>query len=318
MKRNLWILLAALIAFPVASCHILHERAEIIEHKSQDFSGISQLRVMTKNGAVDIDGDAGETDIDIHITKFARGRTEEDAQQNVKAISIEVRRESPDSPVLLVIVDVPRELRHKSAGANLDISLPPRVDLEIRTSNGRVEVTGTQGLVDVVTSNGKVEVSHVSGDVEATTSNGSIVVADVVGNARLRSSNGRVTLERIEAENIVAKTSNGRINASDVSGSAEMETSNGSIELKITSLPDSPVLKAKTNNGNIFMEVPSTVNAHLSLHTSGGRIHERLRDVEVTHNERSKRRIEATLNGGGGHIEASTSNGTITFRTIAQ
>ncbi len=75
MKRNLWILLAALIAFPVASCHILHERAELIEHKSLDFSGISRVRVETKNGAVDIDGDEGETDIDVHITKFARGRT---------------------------------------------------------------------------------------------------------------------------------------------------------------------------------------------------------------------------------------------------
>ncbi len=318
MKHYLWILLAAPVALLVTGCHVLRERAEIVEHKSQDLSGISQVRVETKNGAVDISGDEGKTDIDVHVTKFAHGRTQEEARQNAEAISVEVRRESPDSPVLLVIVDVPRELRRKSAGAHLDISLPPRVALEIRTSNGRVEVTGTEGLVDVVTSNGKVEVSHVSGDVEVATSNGSIVVADVVGSAKLRSSNGRITLERVEAETIVAKTSNGPIHAIDVSGSAEIETSNGSIELKTTSLPDSPTLKAKTKNGNIFMEVPSTVNAHLSLHTSNGRIHERLRDVEVTHNERSKRRIEATLTGGGGHIEARTSNGTITFRTFGQ
>lgn len=42
-----------------------------------------------QESCVNDDGNDGETDIDIHITKFTRGRTEEDAQQNVKAISVE-------------------------------------------------------------------------------------------------------------------------------------------------------------------------------------------------------------------------------------
>ena len=51
------------------------------------------------------------------------------------------------------------------------------------------------------------------------------------------------------------------------------------------------------------------------LRKTGTRVPE-LRDVEITDLQQSKRRIEATLNGGGGNIEASTSNGTITFQTF--
>jgi DUF4097 and DUF4098 domain-containing protein YvlB len=318
MKRYLWILMAAPVALAVAGCEALRARAEIVEHRTWDFSGIAEVRVETKNGAVDIDGEEGRTEIDVHITRFARGRTEEEARENAEAVSVEVSRESPDSPVLLVIVNVPSELRNKSAGADLDISLPPRVDLEIRTSNGHVGVKEIEGLVDVVTSNGKVEISQVDGDILAKTSNGAIVVEDVVGNTELRSSNGGITLHRVDAETIVATTSNGRIDANEVTGSAEVETSNGSIELKSTALPDRPRLKAKTTNGGILMEVPSTVNAHLSLQTSNGSIHQKLSDASVTDYEQSKRRIAATLNGGGGHIEARTSNGSITFRTSTE
>lgn len=313
MTRYLRILLTV-AALPASGC-LLTDYAEIVEHRNLDFAGITQVRFESRSGAVDVDGDEGETDIDIHITKFARGRTDEEAEKNAASISVEVKREPPDSPVLVVVVDVPRELRHRSAGAHLDVSIPPRVDLEIHTSNGRVDVKETEGTIDIDTGNGKVDLSSITGDIVAKSGNGSMVIEDVVGNAELRSSNGRITLERVEAERIVASTSNGSIKAREVSGSTSFDTSNGSIELIFTSLPDSPELKAETNNGSIYMEVPATVNARLVLHTSNGRIFERLGSAKVTDYEHSRRHIEATLNGGGGTIDARTSNGAITFRT---
>ncbi len=299
----------------LTGCFYLPERAQVFESRSQSFSGIRQVVVQTKNGSVDVVADRAATDIDVGITKFARGYTEEEARRNAASIEVEVSRAAPDSDVLRVIVHVPDDLRSKSAGAHLDISLPARVDIEIGTSNGRVGVKGTEGDVDVRTSNGRVEISDVRGNVFTKTSNGAVVIKDVVGNAELRTSNGGIDIERVEADIITAITSNGKINAREVTGEPTLETSNGSIRLRVASLPESPQVKAKTRNGSIYVELPSTVNAELSLRTSNGRIDNKLEGASVTGYKQSKKRVNAILNGGGGNIDVVTSNGRITFRT---
>ena len=291
------------------------ERAEIHETWLQVFSDIRSVQVETKNGGVAVRCSPERTSTHIEITRFARGSTMEEAEKHASMVELEIGRSDETPDRLLVVAHVPDELRRYSAGASFEISMPPRIDVDVGTSNGAVTVEGAQGDVDITTSNGAVEIRQVQGDVSATTKNGRVVAADVTGDVVLETSNGAMELERIEGTSLKAKTSNGRITATDLSCAPTLRTKNGAIRLVSASLPDMPQVEAVTSNGSVYLEIPASVKADLSLQTSSGHIDKHLGALTLSNVSQSKRSFEATLNGGGGRIDVETSNGSITFRT---
>ena len=88
--------------------------------------------------------------------------------------------------------------------------------MELYTSDGRVEVDGIQGLVNIHTSNGRISLQNVIGEFNALTSNASISFNGTMvphGNNRLTSSNGDIDVELWAPISIslVADTSNGNV-----------------------------------------------------------------------------------------------------------
>ncbi|OGN99570.1 MAG: hypothetical protein A2Y59_00825 [Chloroflexi bacterium RBG_13_52_14] len=144
-----------------------------------------------------------------------------------------------------------------SPGADIKITAPASAELELETSNGRIEISGIEGGGILRTSNGMIVLSNVKGDFEGRTSNGSIEVDVMMGTAIIKTSNGKVDMSGVEGEFDV-DTSNGRISFSGnmtAGGSNRLATSNGGVVVELQDTP-SIVLDAETSNGEIICEFP--------------------------------------------------------------
>lgn len=123
------------------------------------------------------------------------------------------------------------------------------------TANGAIELTGV-GEVDVRTSNGRIELQDVSGSVDAETSNGRVIGRELNGDGvRVRTSNGSIKLELGEAQDVEARTSNGGIELAvppDGTYRVTAETSGGSEDIGVADDPDGEFeLELRTSNGSI-------------------------------------------------------------------
>jgi DUF4097 and DUF4098 domain-containing protein YvlB len=95
-------------------------------------------------------------------------------------------------------------------------------------------VNDAAGDIEVRTSNGGIEVRGFSGSVRATTSNGRIVILDVERFLGAETSNGEIIAEfdTIESSGVTLRTSNARVTLgipADLSIDLDLATSNGRI-----------------------------------------------------------------------------------------
>ena len=166
-------------------------------------------------------------------------------------------------------------LSRQSSGANIEVTVPVTTSVDLATSNGPVELQGTEGGGTVQTKNGRIRVENFKGDLNATTKNAPITVKTFSGSAELSSTNSRVSIEDAHGR-FDARTTNGSIK---FQGSIEpgtdnrLATTNGSIKV---ALDDDPSLKltAVTVNGRVRCEVPGFVAAVEKRHELKGTVGE--------------------------------------------
>ncbi len=120
--------------------------------------------------------------------------------------------------------------------------------------------------------------------------------------------NGNVTLQGFQGE-ARATTTNGTISGRSLSGRVEAASTNGAITLDVTSI-DIQRVKAEVVNGGVELNLPASAHANISASTVNGAIHVSGLTIEDT-GERSRRRLEGRLNGGGGQIDLEVTNGAI-------
>ncbi len=160
-----------------------------------------------------------------------------------------------------------------------DINVPSQFDLELETSGGDIELSGSlTGSFNGQTSGGDIRINDdIAGRVEAKTSGGDIQTKKIQDNATL-------------------KTSGGNIQVGAVSGEAEVITSGGDIKIESTKKK----LIAKTAGGDI---VVGDVGGEATISTAGG-------DVKV-----GKVSGTASLSTAGGNIELRGASGSVSAKT---
>ncbi len=161
-----------------------------------------------------------------------------------------------------------------NGGANIVVSVPREIVLDLRSSNGQIRV------------------DNVSGSVSAETSNGRVSITDSTGEE-------------------VVKTSNGRIELVNFNGQVEAETSNGAIDF-LGALPPNSENVLRTSNGSIEVELLDTPGVELSAFTSNGKVRTSL-PVTIT-GEAKEDQLEGTIGGGGSSLDLRSSNGSISIK----
>lgn len=127
----------------------------------------------------------------------------------------------------------------------------------------------------------------------------------------------RVNLETVNGAAIVngvrggvqVATTNGEITGRLLAGRIDATTTNGRVHLELDSVAQDTI-KAETVNGRIEIEIPSTAKADIAARCVNGSINVSGLDLKDI-GERTRRSMEARLNGGGARIEVETTNGSI-------
>jgi DUF4097 and DUF4098 domain-containing protein YvlB len=288
-------------------------RIGVDESLNEPIKGVTALDLKTRNGRIEIHGDAAAADVAIAATKSASGKTIDEARQFAEQIGINTSRNAAS---LNIEPSYPDLDSARNYAVDFRITLPPNVRLNLATSNGPVVVASMKGDVDVNTSNGGVDLRGIEGRVRADTSNGPIVVKNVRGDLELDTSNGAIDVAASGDKFIRCTTSNGEVRMTAVRGNSHIRTSNGRIQLQIVELPAAPSIEARSSNGGVTVEVPSSASGRLTMNTGNGRLSTDFEDASVRDLQTSRRSLSATLNGGGGTIDLVSSNGSVTFRTV--
>ena len=124
-----------------------------------------------------------------------------------------------------------------------------------------------------------------------------------------RTTNGGVWLTGLTGK-VIARTTNGGVRATALRGPIEAESTNGGVNVDLAAVADRVALR--TTNGGVTLDVPETAKADvLATWTNGGMS---VNGLSLDVSERSRRRFEGKLNGGGTPIELHTTNGGIRLR----
>ena len=124
--------------------------------------------------------------------------------------------------------------------------------------------------------------------------------------------NGQVTVNAL-AGTVVAHTTNGGVKGTNLTGGVDARSTNGGVSIEMASVGSDRVF-LQTTNGGVTLMLPERAKASISAScTNGGISVGALDNFEVS--EKSRRRLEGRLNGGGTPIELETTNGGIRIRS---
>ena len=124
----------------------------------------------------------------------------------------------------------------------------------------------------------------------------------------LESTNGNIDVADVKSPATI-ETVNGKINARGLTGAVKASTVNGGVDVALAAVTAD--VSVETTNGGVTVRLPADAKASLVGRTTNGGVN--VEGLQVEELDRSRRRLEARLNGGGVRIEAETTNGGITF-----
>ncbi len=241
---------------------------ERTEHLSAPMAPGGEFATELTNGSIAVTaGDAEGCRVVAAVR--ARAATEELAREYAENTAVSL---VPADGRLLVQVEQPRVAPQGNVSVDLRVEVPEETNLDLRTQNGPVEVSGIRGQVD------------------ATTRNGQISVSDTAGPLTLRSTNGPLV-------------------ASGIAGDADLSTRNGFVT--VTYQPEAPSperILLWTQNGNVELTPPRELSAQVEMHTRNGRVR---CDVPIQLSRSERRHAEGVVGSGEGRVSLTTTNGSV-------
>jgi Toastrack DUF4097 len=136
------------------------------------------------------------------------------------------------------------------------------------------------------------------------------VKVPVGAEVRLETVNGGIEVRNMKGRAQV-ETTNGGIKARGLMGPVKASTVNGGIDLDVDSIAASGI-EVDCTNGGIKLSLPRNAKATVNARVVNGGIHVADLPIETT-GESSRRRLDASLNGGGPRIQIEGTNGGITL-----
>ncbi len=180
------------------------------------------------------------------------------------------------------------------------IETPAAVDVEGRTSDGSLRVSGVQGALQFHTGDGSVDIDDSGGAVRLVASDGSIRMHNLSGTLESRSSDGSIRID--------GKFTGIQVHTSD--GNLDLALGEGS-HLATAS-------RVESSDGRVSLHLPRTLAADLEIHTSDGRVQCDLPLTMESYNSKSDsgHSLRGHLNGGGVPLSIHTSDGNVTIDAV--
>ena len=149
----------------------------------------ANARVLVHNGRGDITVHGSE-DGELRVTakKSARSWTESEAERMAKPVSVEIAQNGDGFEVRPSGYD----LSDSRISVELEISVPEKCLLSVKTDRGDVTISGISADVSVSDANGDVDVRGTKGDVNVEMRKGDVSVSDTQGDVKVSGKGGDV------------------------------------------------------------------------------------------------------------------------------
>jgi DUF4097 and DUF4098 domain-containing protein YvlB len=189
---------------------------------------------------------------------------------------------------------VPRSAHIEASGVETDIDVEGVTgDVDAETVQGSIRVVGG-GRLKLESVEGDLNISGARGRVQASTVNRGIFVTDVIGDLDLETVNGPIVVTKAQATNVDAATVNGRI------------VYDGTIR-------DGGDYSLATHNGAIWVIVPASTNASVSVSTFNGELDTTF-DIPSFGSNARRRSYNFVLGNGKARLDLETFGGDINLR----
>ncbi len=288
------VLPAVLVSLGLSACD--PQRVEETSAEAFRFEAGSErprIEVRIEEGSVEIQGIQGSRAIEAEFVKRARSFDRETARGLLERIEVSALESGEGARIRFegLVESIPPfggDLR-----TDLSLRVPREADLEIVTSDGRIQIEGIEGRVRAESGDGRIFVERASGELRLRTEDGSIVGRELDG--------------RIEAV-----TDDGDIELDGTFARLEAISGDGSIRIDCVDWPASAEgWVVRTADGAIRVLLPSSAAAEIDATASDGRIVNRLPSIGGAGRDESDNRFRGKLGAGGPLLFFSTMDGRI-------
>lgn len=229
--------------------------------------------------------------------------------------AVRVQRTDDDGPIQISndgrVINVSADGRHGPEDAELEITVPAWLELNLNGVNTDMVVTGSQGPLRVETVQGDVTVDGGRGQVSVSSVEGSVTLSNAQGHIEATSVNDDLTVSRITGS-LHAESVNGDVSLDQISSSDVDATSvNGDIDFS-GALAARGLYRFSTHNGDITLDLPASTSATFYLSTFQGGFDSDF-PVSLT-GTRPGKRYTVTLGNGAARVEAESFMGDINLR----
>jgi hypothetical protein len=267
--------LAALVAMlVVAKLSAQEANADRINVTWSDPSRPGLVKVNLMNGGISVKTHTGR-DVIIELKSSRsnrRGRppAEVEGLKRIEAVSTGLRVEEQNN-----VMNIGTNMFGGGCCSDLEIQVPARTNLELRTLNG-----------------GQISVDGVEGDLDVQNNNGAVVLTNVAGSVVAHSLNGKVTVSLREIT---------------VNKPMSFTSMNGNIDVTLPSTTKAN-FKMRTDHGDVWSDF------EIQLRASEPRPNVEPRRPGVPLRIEIDRSVTGTVNGGGPDFDLRTMNGNIYIR----
>ena len=193
-------------------------------------TGITKIDAQTANGRITLEG-SDRNEVTVRAWKEIRGRRTVAAEFAEK---VEIYAEQIGDE-LRVFTEHPPPPKGVNLAVRYAIETPREVDVNLRTVNGKIEVSGISGSIDATTVNDVIKLEGEAGPIRARTTNGSIKAEiDMLTNdAEFSTTDGSIGVEvHRGVAPVTALTTNGSIDltlSTDFAGQLDAEARRGRV-----------------------------------------------------------------------------------------
>jgi hypothetical protein len=240
--------------------------------KTYNLTGKPELRIETSDANIQVttwDRNMIEAKVATSHYKIGEGGIRIDERQDGDMVEIDVRYPHHDLSIGILNVNWNRRV-------DIIIEMPREGTVNLRTEDGKIELTGLKGEMDLHTGDGSEILDAVEGNLHASTGDGNIRAKGRFDQLELKTGDGHV----------------------DVSAQTGSSLGNG--------------WRLETGDGNVTLELPAELSADVDFHTSDGHID---LDIPVTTTgPLHENEVHGRLNGGGSLLTIRTGDGSIRLR----
>ena len=209
-----------------------------------DGAGVSRIDAQTVNGSISLEGSERDQVI-VRALKEVRARSAADAEEFARQVQVYAEQDGDE-------IQISREHPKPRKGINVTVSYeiesPRTVDVNLRTVNNKIQISGIDGSIDAATVNSNIELQGDTGPIDVHTINGNIEasVGFIANESAFSTTNGSINVKVCDgAAPLTAKTTNGSIDLTlpaDFSGQLDAKTTNGCVD---SDFPIPPTGKSK-------------------------------------------------------------------------